>query len=157
MASNLYEKRVKDVMSRDVVTIEAGASIHDALQLMAENKVAALPVVDRSGRCMGMISTSDLVDVTRDLDEGLLELEESDEWSFGHVIARVGDGISHQSVMDLMSEQIASTEPEDLLHAAASRMLRERIHRLPVLADDGQLLGILSTTDILSAFVESAP
>ena len=48
--STVYEKRVKEVMSRDLVTIDAKDSVHEALQLMAENKVAALPVVDRQGR-----------------------------------------------------------------------------------------------------------
>ena len=70
--SDVYEKRVKDVMSRDLVTIDAKDSVHEALQLMAENKVAALPVVDRQGRCVGIISTSDLVDVTRDLEAVVL-------------------------------------------------------------------------------------
>ena len=51
MSHDVYEKRVSDVMSRKPVTIHAGDSVHEALQLMGENKVAALPVVDRQGRC----------------------------------------------------------------------------------------------------------
>ncbi len=41
--------------------------------------MAALPVVDRTGRCIGILSSSDLVDVTRDMDAGLSELEKTDE------------------------------------------------------------------------------
>ena len=44
--NNIYERRVKDVMSRDVVTISAGDTIHEALALMGENRVSALPVVN---------------------------------------------------------------------------------------------------------------
>ena len=65
MPKTRNEKRVKDAMSRDVVTINAAELAHEALQLMAENKVSALPVVDRQGRCIGIISTSDFIDVER--------------------------------------------------------------------------------------------
>ena len=155
MAGSVYERGVKDVMSRELVTIDAKDSVHDALQLMAENKVSALPVVDREGHCVGLLSTSDLVEVTRDLEEGLNELERVDELLFGHFISKVGDGISHQLVVDLMSENVVSGTPDETLAAAASQMLRERIHRLPIVSN-GRLVGILSTTDILEAFVEGA-
>lgn len=156
MAENLYETRIADVMSRDLVTIDAGESVHDALQLMTENRVAALPVIDRQSRCVGVISTSDLVDVTRDLEAGLDELERTDEFLFGQLIEKIGDGVGHQSVMELMSEKVVSTRPDELLSEAASRMLRERVHRLPVVNHNQQLVGIVSTTDILAAFVTSA-
>jgi CBS domain-containing protein len=155
--SDVYEKRVKDVMSRDLVTIDAKDSVHEALQLMAENKVAALPVVDRQGRCVGIISTSDLVDVTRDLEAGLDELEKADQLLWGQYLAKIGNGVGHQHVMDLMSEGVVSTRPDAFLSDAGSRMLRERVHRLPVVDESQRLLGILSTTDILTALVECAP
>lgn len=156
MRDSLYEKRVKDVMSRHVVTIDAGDSVHEALQVMAENKVAALPVVDRHDHCVGVISTSDLVALTRDLEAGLDELERSDELLFGQVIERIGDGIGHQKVMELMSEQVVAADPDETLADAAAQMMRERIHRLPVVDGNRKLVGILSTTDILSEFVKFA-
>lgn len=156
MSDNVYETRVKDVMSGDVVTIDAGESVHDALQLMAENKVGALPVIDRQDRCIGILSTSDLVEVTRDLEAGLDELEKTDELLFGHVIETIGDGIGHQSVMDVMSENVVFTHPDDLVSKAAGRMLEQRIHRMPVVGDNQRLVGIVSTTDILAAFVKGA-
>jgi CBS domain-containing protein len=156
MSDNIYEKRVKDVMSGDVVTIDAGESVHDALQVMAENKVGALPVIDRHDRCVGIISTSDFVEITRDLEAGLNELEQTDELLFGHVIETIGDGIGHQSVMDVMSENVVSTHQDSLLSEAAGQLLQQRIHRMPVLDDKQRLVGIVSATDILSAFVKCA-
>lgn len=156
MSDNVYKMRVKDVMSGDVVTIDAGESVHEALQVMAENKVGALPVIDRHDQCIGIISTSDLVDITRDLEAGLEELEKTDELLFGRVIESIGDGIGHQSVMDVMSENVVSTHPNDLLSEVASRMLEQRIHRMPVVDEKQRLVGIVSTTDILSAFVKGA-
>lgn len=157
MTKDVYERRAKEVMSRDLVTIDAKDSVHDALQLMAENKVAALPVVDRTGRCIGILSSSDLVDVTRDMDAGLSELEKTAEPLWGAYLGRIGEHVGHQSVLDLMSETVVSIDPEAPLFEAASRMLREHVHRMPVVDAEDHLLGIVSMTDILSAFVDCAP
>jgi len=157
MSNDIYGKRTKDVMSRDVVTINAGDSVHDALQLMAENKVTALPVVDHQGRCIGMLSTSDLIEVTRDVDAGLSELENTVEPLWGVYLDKLGEHVGHQTVAELMSDTVASAGPDALLFEAASRMLREHIHRLPIVGDHGRLLGIVSSMDILAALVECAP
>ena len=157
MSQDLYQKRVKDLMSRDVVTIDARDSVHEGIQLMAENKVAALPVVDRQGKCIGFLSSSDLVEVTREVDASLYELEASDTSVWGAYLGKLGDHVGHQSVMDLMSESVVGIQPDAPLFEAASKMLREHVHRLPVLDDNKHLLGIISMTDMMRAFVECAP
>ncbi len=156
MATSVYSIRAKDVMSRDMVTINAKDTVHDALQLMAENKVSALPVVDRNGQCIGIVSTSDIVDVTRDLEEGLDILDKAEELNYGQFVAKLGDGVGHQLVSELMSNAVVSTKPDTRLAEAASQMLRERVHRLPVIDNQQRLIGILSTTDILTALVDHA-
>lgn len=153
--SDLYKLTVGDIMSRDLVTVDAAETVHDALQIMAENKVAALPVLDANSRCIGFLSTSDLVEITRDLEEGLDALEQADELLFGEVIARLAEGSGHQRVVDVMSDTVASASPDDLVVDAAKRMLDEGVHRLPVLDEEQRPVGILSTTDILRAFVKS--
>ena len=158
MNNGVYDKRAKDVMCRHLVTIDVKDSVHEALQLMAENKVATLPVVDHKGRCVGIVSTSDLVEVTRTLDAGLADLENSSEpLLWGQYLERLGDNVGHQSVSDLMSDSVVSIGPDTPVYDVAGHMLREHIHRLPVIDAEGHLLGIVSMTDILSAFVECAP
>jgi len=157
MAIGVYEKCVKDVMSREVVTIDAKDSVHEALEVMAENKVAALPVIDRDGRCVGILSTSDMMDVTRDVDAGLNEMENTGQLFWGEFIGKLGDHVGHQNVMELMSESVVAITPDAPLSEAASRMVREHIHRLPVIDASEIVVGIVSTTDVLRAFAECAP
>ena len=157
MNGGVYEKRVKEVMSRDLVTIDSADSVHEAIQLMAENKVGALPVVDRQGKCIGFLSSSDLVEVARDVDEGLYELETTEQTMWGAYLDKLNDHVGHQRVTDLMSEAVIEIKPDALLFDAASLMLREHVHRLPVVDKERHLLGIVSMTDILQAFVEHAP
>jgi CBS domain-containing protein len=144
-------------MSRDVVTIDAKDGVHDALDLLVENKVSALPVVDQHGRCVGILSTSDFVDVAYELDEGLNDVEHQSEIWWNMFIKNVSQSVGQQSVMDLMTENVASVGPDELLVRAAAIMLRERVHRLPVLNGQRRLMGIISTTDVLKAFVECSP
>ncbi len=157
MPNDVYEQQVKDVMSREVVMIDARESIHEAIELMAENKVATLPVIDRDGRCIGMLSTSDMVEVTRDVDAGLLEMENASQLLWGDYIEKLGNHVGHQNVMELMSENVVSVRPDSALADAAARMVREHIHRIPVVDDSDRVVGIVSTTDILGAFVKCAP
>lgn len=157
MSDQLYRRRVKEVMSRDVVTINAKDGVHDALELMVENKVSALPVVDRQGRCVGILSTSDFVDVAYELDEGMNEVEHQSEVWWNMFINNVSQSVGQQSVMDLMTENVAAVGPDKLLVRAAATMLREKVHRLPVLNGQKRLQGIISTTDVLRAFVECSP
>ena len=151
--SDVYKLTVGDVMSTDLVTIDAADTVHDALQVMTENGVAALPVLDAEGRCIGMLSTTDFVEMTRDLESGLEALEQEDQLLFGQIVAQLAEGSGHQRVVDVMSDSVITARASDSLVSAASTMLDEGVHRLPVLDDEGRLVGILSTTDILEAFV----
>jgi CBS domain-containing protein len=144
-------------MSTHVVTINARDSVHDALELMLENKVSALPVIDHRSRCVGILSSTDFVDVTYDLDEDLSAIEHESELWWGVLVKNLSQQVGQQSVMDLMTEDVVAVSADNLLTRAAEVMLRERVHRLPVLDGDQRLLGILSSTDILKALVAFQP
>ena len=69
MTRSIYDRKVSDIMTRDVVTIEAGGTVHEALALMGENRVSAIPVIDRKGRCVGILSATDLASFGKLLSE----------------------------------------------------------------------------------------
>jgi CBS domain-containing protein len=156
MASQLFQRRVKDSMRTHVVTVNAQDTVHDALELMLENKVSALPVVDHRGHCVGILSSRDFVDMAHELDEDFHDASHEGEVWWGAFIRSLSENIGDQSVMDLMTEEVVSVAAEDLLVDAARTMLSQRIHRLPVIDGEKRLLGIVSTTDVLRAFVEAA-
>ncbi len=88
MANQLFQRRVRDVMRKHVVTVNAQDTVHDALELMLENKVSALPVVDHRGHCVGVLSSRDFVDLTHDLDEDFHEASHESEvwWGYSSAI-----------------------------------------------------------------------
>jgi len=62
-AKNPYLLRVKDVLSKEVVTVAADDTLQTALELMTESWLTALPVIDSQGRCAGILSASDIVEI----------------------------------------------------------------------------------------------
>lgn len=144
-------------MSRDVVALNAGDTIHDALTLMGENRVSALPVVDTKNRCVGILSTSDLVDMTRDVDDDLHHLDLVDPSSRRFLLEKLAHSLGAESVQTFMSEAVATVQAETTLAQATRELLRNRVHHLPVVDSNEHLIGIISTMDVLSEFADAAP
>lgn len=157
MSGEIYKRRVKDIMSREVVTVFAGDTIHEALKLMGENRVSALPVVDTHDRCVGILSTSDLVDMTRDIDDDIYELDLVDSTSRRFLLDKLAHSMGSESVQSFMSEAVTTVGAETTIGKATREMLRNRIHHLPVVDEADRLVGIISTIDILSEFADAAP
>jgi len=143
-------------MQSHVVTVNAQDTVHDALERMLENKVSALPVVDHRGQCVGILSSRDFVDMTRELDQDFHDASHDSEIWWTGFIRNLSENFGDQSVMDLMTEEVIAIGADDLLVDAARTMLAQRVHRLPVIDGQRRLVGIVSTTDVLRALVEAA-
>lgn len=155
--NSIYARRVKDIMSRDVVTLNAGDSVHEALSLMGENRVSALPVVNSHNVCIGILSTSDLVDMTRDVDDDLYHLDMVDPTSRRFLLDKLAHSMGSETVQSFMSEGVATIDMEATIGKATREMLRNRVHHLPVVDGRDHVIGIISTMDILAEFADGAP
>jgi len=120
---------------------------------MTDNRVAAIPVVDQHDKCIGILSTSDLIDVTREVDEELYQHEDDDS-PRGWLVGLLADRLGHQQVESVMTDNVASVGPDATIADAAAEMLENFVHRLPVVNESGRLMGIVSATDILRALVD---
>ena len=155
---NIYKVRVKDVLVKDVVYVNPTDSLDETLNLMVENRVSALPVIDGHRRCVGFISATDLLDLTRELGDELNALEPVTGLTRQLLTEKLGEsGLMNRQVKELMSDAVFSVALEDPLANAARELIRNRVHRLAVVDAQNQLKGIVSMTDILRAFAESSP
>jgi acetoin utilization protein AcuB len=130
---------VKNRMTRDPVAVPADATLGVALRLMREHRVRHLPVVE-GGEVVGMLSDRDL----RLAMPSPLGMESAED-----VAAAEGTPVA-----DVMARGAITAGPFDTVEDAAVRMRRHRVGSLPVVDATGALLGILTETDILQAFVE---
>jgi CBS-domain-containing membrane protein len=122
---------------------------------MVENRVSALPVVDARQHCVGVISVTDLLGMTKDLSDELNALSESGGLDHEALVQKLehADLLTDQ-VQGWMSTDVVSVEMNSTIQHAAQQMLRNRVHRLVVLDDHKHVVGVVSTMDLLAAFSE---
>lgn len=146
---------LKDVLSSDVVYINPQHTLREALSMMVENSVSALPVVDSRQRCVGVISVTDLLGMTKDLSDELNALSESGGLDHAALVEKLehADVLTEQ-VQGWMSPDVVAVNIDSSIEHAAQEMLRNRVHRLVVLDDDRRMVGVVSTMDLLAAFAD---
>lgn len=126
--------KVAELMRTKVRTIAIDATVAEAVQTMADAHVSGLAVVDHSGRVVGVLTTTDVLQAQAEHDDrrARTELFERTE------------------VRDLMSTPPHTVDAEADVRDAAKQMLEREVHRLFVVKGD-QLVGVLSQTDIARA------
>lgn len=121
---------VGELMSIEPVTIIVDEPAARAEQLMNERRISGLPVVDRVGRLMGVISQTDMIRA--------------------HAAGQSIDAWPGLTVRHLMTSPALTVRTDEPLLVAARRMEANRIHRLVVVAPDGEHpVGVLSTMDLV--------
>jgi len=146
MVVGIYKQNAKDIMTAHVVTLRPEDTLHFALLIMAEKELTAIPVVDAKGRCVGIIAQRDVIALVRENDA-------RDQQHPDSVPLRE---LTDTLVTDVMSAKLVSVGPDATVPEIADRMLASGIHHLPVLNDAGELLGIVSTIDILDGLRSSS-
>ncbi len=157
MVAGLSKLRVRDVMNTHVVTVNPNDTLHEALELIHENRVSALPVVNGRDQCVGMLSTSDLIELTHDLDDEIQNLGRAEPSQRPWLVEQLSQALGAEPVSSQMTPDVETISPEVSVPEAAAAMLRNRVHRLPVTESNGRLLGIVSTVDIMRVVADGAP
>jgi CBS domain-containing protein len=155
--SGVYAVRVRDIMSKQVVTVYPDDPLHEAFKLLVENRVSTLPVVDGRDRCVGMLSSSDLIDWTHELDDQLKNVGRASGDLRSWLMERIEAHNEDERVSEVMSRDVATVSPEATVDVVAQLMIRHRVHRLPVIDNQNCLVGIVSTMDVLAAIADHAP
>lgn len=121
--------KVCDLMIPDPITVDENASIQDAIETMKVNSIRHLPVVARGQALKGFLTLADL-------KAGLLP-------------SMIGD----VTLGDLMIQEPIVVGPNDDVEIAAQLIYKHKIGGMPVV-ENGRLVGIITETDILRAFID---
>lgn len=135
--------KVKDLMTRDVLTVAPNTSVREAAELLSSEHVGGTPVV-RLGKLVGMVSARDLLDFIAALPADP-----------GEVTGGMEHGIlDDHTVEEAMTRiPLATISPNAPANRAAEMMKDEGVHRLPVV-DKDKLVGIISTLDLVKAIAD---
>jgi len=145
--------RVADVMTRNVVCVEQSLSVEALTSLFLERGFSAAPVVDDNGRPVGVVSKTDLLREVQDRadteervpDRRVGRREERVELGLGFQITR----LARATVGEIMTPIPLTLSEDAPLSEAATRITLGGVHHLPVVRQDGKVVGIVSALDVV--------
>jgi len=135
-------------MTENVVSVRPDAPLKTVASVLVEHRVSGVPVVDEEGLVVGVLSETDIVMKASGGSErsGFLT------WLFDSDLE--GEKVSAETAGQAMSSPAVTIAPNRAVHDAARLMIEERVNRLPVV-QEGQLVGILTRSDIVRAFTRT--
>jgi CBS domain-containing protein len=126
-----HHMTVRDLMTTALVTVHGDAALSEAHEAMRLADIRHLPVIDKRGRLIGIVSDRDLAHL------------------------RGGGKRVAQRVSEVMSRDVVSVAPGTLAREAAALLVDRKIGALPVLDDELALVGVVTETDFLRLVVEA--
>ncbi|MBD2346509.1 CBS domain-containing protein [Anabaena subtropica] len=150
-------KTVADVMSQNPIVVKPETPLQEAIKILAERRISGLPVVDDVGKLLGIISETDLMWQETGVTPPayIMFLDSVIYLQNPAVYERDLHKALGQTVGEVMSKNPVTISPEKSVKQAAQLMHDRNVHRLPVLDDADQVIGILTRGDIIRAMAAS--
>jgi acetoin utilization protein AcuB len=127
-------------MSKHPLTVDMSQTVSETHKYMQEQNVRHLPVVDKSGAMIGLVTEDDLLKAEPSSATSL------SVWEIHSLLNRV-------TARDVMTRKVITTTEDTPIEDAAHQMLEHKIGCLPVMRD-GKLVGIITESDIFRTFME---
>lgn len=151
----MLELLARDVMVKKVITINKNASVAELSELLIKNKISGVPVIDDSGKLVGIATEGDLI--VRDADlhfpryfkllDSIIYLESLNKFK-RNLRKYLGT-----KVEDVMTSKVKIVKEDTPVNVVANIMVRNNVNRVPVLDNDGNLVGIITRADIVKSMV----
>jgi len=141
----------KDIMTTSLITLSPGMEIVAAAKILMDNHINGAPVVDEKGDLVGILSRDDLITQQKKLPlpsyfvvlDALIPLHSSRQ------VEKELEKIAATTVEHAMTPDPVSVRPDTPVEDIATIMVEKKIHTIPVLDDEGSLVGIIGKEDIL--------
>jgi CBS domain-containing protein len=146
--------RAEDVMTREVIAIDPNATVLEAARVMLQHHISGLPVIDKEGKLVGVLSEGDFLRRR----ETKTERRRSRWLEFLMGPGRIAAEYSHthgSKVSEVMTTDVQSVDETASLEDVVELMERKRIKRVPVLCGD-QVVGIITRSNLMHAMVSMA-
>jgi CBS-domain-containing membrane protein len=135
---------VRDVMTSNVVTVKKDTDLHEAARILSEHRISGLPVVNAENHVVGIVTEADFLSML-DLD-GKSAFKDVLRHILGEPVVRhkLGDKVG-----DIMTAPAIVIGPDVDIREAAKTLVERRIKRLPVVDEQGRLIGMIARADIV--------
>ena len=142
--------QVKEIMTRDVITLTPETDITEAARLLLENHINGAPVIDAAGALVGILCQSDLIAQQKKMPipslfsflDGFIALTSMKQ------LEKEAHKIAATTVAEAMSPDPVTVRPDSQIETVAALMVDNNFHTLPVV-EEGRLVGVVGKEDIL--------
>jgi len=152
--------KVKELMATEVIAFKPNDKIRHVAETLRANRISGAPVIDDQRRVIGVISEADIMKLTAtvpfpDIDP----LNPFPVFSISGYMKKVKkipdeiDTLFEGYVKDVMSKEPVTISPDDSISDAARIMHKNDFNRIPVVDDEGKLVGIIAREDVIGVFV----
>ena len=154
--------KIENAMKKDVIKFNEMDKIVDVAQSFRDNKISGAPVVDENNKVVGVISEGDImrllevhspkINLILPAPLDLIELPVRMKYELDEIaedMQRAGSTVIDQ----IMTKKVVKIGPDASISDAAELMDSHKVKRLPVVNDDGKLIGIVTRGDIIGAMV----
>ena len=158
-------KTVRDLMSRDVVTVTGDMTVRDLARLLSEEEITGAPVVDSHGEVVGVVSSSDILQLAGNAERFEGPARESDVEYYYRVETEIlpdlrvetpwldWNTFEDRTVGEIMNPVRYAVNPDTSIEELATFLLEKRVHRALVIENE-ELAGIVTTYDVLRGIVD---
>ena len=144
-------KTACDIMTEDVITVHPETLIRELAEIFITHNISGVPVVDQEGKVLGIATESDLIFHSKRLKVPPV-LTILDSFIFLNSPEKMEKElrkIGAASVVDIYTAPPLTITPETALDEIASLMTEKQVHTLPVLDQEGKMIGIVGKKDII--------
>ena len=153
---------IKDAMEKNVIKFHADDKISDVAQSLRDNRISGAPIVDENLKIIGIISEGDIMRLLEvhsprlnlilpsPLD--LIELPIRMKYEIDEIAEDMNRAAS-VLIGEIMTKEVLTVKEDDDISDAAQLMDTHSINRLPVVDDEGKLIGIVTRGDLINALV----
>lgn len=146
----------KDLMSANVIAVTLDTDIRELAKLLAANRISGAPVLDGAGRLAGVVTESDLIFQNKKVHipnafailDSFIFLEDPEK------MERELMKMAGSKVADICTADPVTVREDTPVEEIATLMAEKKVHTLPVLDGNGQLVGVIGKADLIRMIAE---
>ncbi|MDO8452097.1 MAG: CBS domain-containing protein [bacterium] len=142
--------KIQDVMSKNVVTVEADTLFPELWTLIVKEHINSVPVVDKFKKLLGIITQQDLLTRLYPDNKEFIEDFTLSSRDFEEMEKRI-QNLKHVKSKDIMCTRVLFSRGATPVMRALSRMIVRRVNQLPVIDEQDQLIGMITKGDVFYA------
>ena len=163
--NEFLQRTAGEIMVTDVTTLQPGDSLASAAYKFLHKQISGAPVVDDNGKCVGVLSVTDIVGAAEKVSQRQAQVAEAffaksdlilPASVYEEDLAEVRDKIApaaEQPVSNFMVADIVSVKVSDSIEKIVRDFVDAHVHRVLVVDDEGKLVGLISTIDVLASLL----